>query len=164
MKLLYILLICSLLLSCKQEKNELYDLDFTIKYDAFLKSFKIDNKGDAVVLINEKGEEPKVYKTSFSKSEVDFINESLQKIDFTKCDSIESDYVDGTRYMLILKNVETKKEIVVLNDYCEERKPLNDLVYYISRTFDKKKKEDFYKSIDGLVFVKPNLSNTISKE
>lgn len=156
---LNVLVICLLLLSCKQEESKSYDLDLTIKYDAFLNSFKIDKEGNAIVLINENGQQPKVYKTSFSQSEMSFINKSLEKIDFTKCDSIESDYADGTRYILMLKNIETKKEIVVLSDYCEEQKPLNNLVFYISRTFDKKKKEDFYKSINGLIFVKPDLSN-----
>lgn len=161
---LNILLLCLFLYSCKQEENKSYDLDLTISYNAFMNSFKIDNKGNAIVLINEKGVRPKIYKVSFSESEMNYINKSLQNIDFTKCDSIESDYADGTRYILILKNVETKKEIVVINDYCEEQKPLNNLVFYISRTFDKKKKEEFYKSISGLVFVKPDISNILLKK
>lgn len=159
------MLICLLFLySCKQEENKSYNLDLTIKYNAFLNSFKIDNEGNAIVLINEKGQQPKIYKASFSKSEMNFINKSIQNIDFTKCDSIESDYADGTRYILMLKNVETNKDIVVLSDYCEEQKPLNKLVFYISRTFEKKKKEDFYKSVSGLVFVKPDLLNVPLKK
>lgn len=156
---LNIILVCLLLFGCKPEQIKTYDLDLTIKYNAFLNSFKIDNKGNAIILINEVGQQPKVYQSSFSESEMNFINKSLQNINFTKCDSIENDYADGTRYILILREQITKKNTIVIKDNCEQQKPLNDLVFYISRTFDKKKKEDYYKSISGLVFVKPDLSN-----
>ncbi|URC11761.1 hypothetical protein [Flavobacterium sp. B183] len=156
---LNIILVCLLLFSCKPEQIKTYDLDLTIKYDAFLNSFKIDNKGNAIILINEIGQQPEVCQATFSKSEMNFINKSIQNINFTKCDSIENDYADGTRYVLILTDQVTKKNTIILKDNCEQQKPLNDLVFYISRTFDKKKKEDYYKSISGLVFVKPDLSN-----
>jgi hypothetical protein len=155
---LIIITFCLLLFGCKQkESNDSYDLDLSIKYKSSLNSFKIDEKGNAVVLINEMGQEPRLYNVVYGASEMKYIYESLRNVNFTKCDSIKNHYVDGTNYIMILKSRNTQKINVIVSDNCEQQKSVDKLIFYIAQTFKKKKGDEFFKSINGLVFVKPDI-------
>jgi hypothetical protein len=159
---LIIITFCLLLFGCKQKEiKDSYNLDLSIEYKASFNSFKIDDKGNAFVLITEMSENPHLYNVVYNSSEMKYINESLRNVNFTVCDSLKNNSVDGIRYVLIIKNTKTQKEITVINNICEQQEPLNKLVDYIALSFEKKKKNELFKSfnrLEKLRFIKPDLS------
>lgn len=140
-------------ISCKNkseiENNDLYNLDISIKYKKEINSFIIDSNGTAFVVIKAVNKSDKYYKMTFSKHEMNHIQKSLKEIDFSICDTIEENIMDGVQYALYIDNNTIKREII--SGTCKQQKPLNKLVKFIVETYNKKQKEDIFRGLKLIV-------------
>ena len=154
-KILVLFLTVQLAISCDNTSgNETFNfIDLSIKHKVFLNSIRIENDGKAIVLVNILYKEPKLYEVEFSKQEMSHIKKSIAKIQWSKCDSLSLNSMDGTQYIFIL--YKNNQSIKYLSGVCDDSKEVDDLVFYIEQSYEKKKKIDFYKSVDGLIAPPP---------
>ena len=140
-------------ISCENKSeiknNDLYNLDISIKYKKEIKSFIIDSNGIAFIVIKEVYKSDKYYKMAFNKHEMNYIQKSLKEIDFSKCDTIDRNIMDGVQYALYIDNNKDKREII--SGTCKQQKPLNKLVKFIVETYKKKQKEDIFRGLKLIV-------------
>lgn len=136
--------------SCKKEENQVFEsIDLSIKHKRAFYSFNIAFNGKATVLTSKFNEIPKLYKTEFNKKEVKYIENTLSKINLKKCDTLDYNVCDGAQYIFILNN--KNDTITLVSNTCEQLKNLDNLVIYIEKTFEKKDKIYYYKSMNGLI-------------
>lgn len=140
----------NLFISCEknQEKNEnvVYHIDLSIQQKKTISSFKIEPNGKGTVLINNMTGINSVYQIQFDKNEINNITKRINELSLTKCDTIDENYSDGIRYIMIIKdNKENKKTLV--SGTCEQLKSLDRLVLYIMNINNKKEKTLFFESL-----------------
>lgn len=135
--------------SCKKgtpvDEKMPYSIDLSIQQKRSISTFKIEPDGEVTALINKKYEINNVYEVQFSEQEMSNIKKKLDEISLTKCDTINKTYVDGMRYIVVLDD--TEKKTTLISDTCEQLKPLDDLVLYILKLYNKKEKTLFYESL-----------------
>ena len=142
-------LLLLLIISCKKgiTNTEImpFSIDLSLQEKQSISTYKIESDGTVTVLKNNVNEISNIYQVHFSKEEMSNIKKNLDKITLDKCDSINETYADGLRYLLVLNN--KGKETILINNTCEELKPLDDLVMDIINTYNKKEKKPFFKSL-----------------
>ncbi|UPT71588.1 MAG: hypothetical protein M0D53_04280 [Flavobacterium sp. JAD_PAG50586_2] len=155
-----ILTIISLgIVSCKnssqKRENNFYRIDLAVKYKKEVNSFMIDTNGVALVIFKEVDMPDKYYKITFNSTEINYIQKSLHEIDFSTCDTINENVMDGVQYVFYLSDKNTKREII--NGTCEQQKPLDKLVNFIVETYRKKQKEVLFNGLNTIT--PPGLPN-----
>lgn len=142
----FILMFC---MSCKVEKTTepYYTIDLTVIYNEYTKSYKIDTEGNVLLLINKVNENGRLYESFLEQEELDSIQEKLYKIVKLDCDSIDDDFDDGTRYIMIVQNKNNKKRIFV-NNSCKQFQELDSLVFAIIKKVQIEKSKDFFESLE----------------
>ncbi|MBW3520486.1 hypothetical protein [Flavobacterium sp. NKUCC04_CG] len=142
----FVLLFC---LSCKVEKTteRYYNMDLTVIYNEYTKSYKIDTEGNVFLLINKVNENGRLYESFLEQEVLDSIQEKLNKIVKLECDSIDVDFEDGTRYIMILQNKKNEKRIIV-NNSCKQFQDLDSLVFAIIKKVQIIKSQDFFESLE----------------
>ncbi|MCP1994323.1 hypothetical protein [Flavobacterium sp. HSC-61S13] len=81
------------------------------------------------------------------QEELDSIQEKLYKIVKLEWDSIDDNFEDGTRYIMILQNKNNEKRIFV-NNSCKGYQELDSLVFTIIKKIKMKKSREFYESLE----------------
>lgn len=150
-KIVYLLIFYLFAVSCGETENtDAFNfIDLSIKHKVILNSIRIENDGKAIILVNILHKEPQLYSVEFNKKEMNYIKNSIAKIQWSKYDSLSNYSMDGTQYNVILnKNNQT---IIYSSGVCGDSKEVDDLVFYIEKAYEKKKKNNFYNSIDGLI-------------
>ncbi|MCP1995520.1 hypothetical protein [Flavobacterium sp. HSC-61S13] len=136
-------------MSCKVEKtNErYYNMDLTVIYNEYTKSYKIDTEGNVLLLINKVNENGRLYESFLEQEELDSIQEKLYKIVKLECDSIDDDFDDGTRYIMIVQNKNNKKRIFV-NNSCKQFQELDSVVFAIIKKVQIQEIGGYFESLE----------------
>lgn len=146
MKKAVLVFILSLFFACKKQTNQnsSYVIDLSVMYDRSMNLYRIDIDGNTVILMNEKNEIGKLYKSKLDKTEIDSIQKDLVKISQIKCDSTTNHYEDGINYKLIITNQQRKS--VFISNTCKNYELVDKMVLRIINKFKINNKIDFFES------------------
>ena len=148
-KFFILLLICLLNINCtntvKNNVEDFYTIDLSVKYNSEINTFQIEKDGSAFVLIRNLNANDKYYKVFFNEKEMTHIQKKLTEMDYSKCDTISKVIFDGTQYIFVINKDDIKREII--SGTCEQLKSSDKLVKFIIEAYRKKKKTELFKSL-----------------
>jgi len=137
-----------ILVSCQEEKkihrNTSYSIDLTVMYDKYLNSYKIEYDGSLVILLNEKNEIGKLYKSKFTKEELGSIQKQILNISKIKCDSLVDNYMGGINYILTV--TDEKNKIKFFSNNCSNYREVDDFVAYLVKKIENDSKHEYFES------------------
>ncbi|MFH6990567.1 hypothetical protein ACHRVW_22750 [Flavobacterium collinsii] len=113
-KFFILLLICVLNINCtnavKNNVEDFYTIDLSVKYNSEINSFQIEKDGSSLVLIRNLNADDKYYKVFFNEKEMTHIQKKLTEMDYSKCDTINKVIFDGHNiFSLSVKMISREK-------------------------------------------------------
>lgn len=158
-KFFILLIIYFLTINCtntlKNNAEDFYAIDLSVKYKSEINTFQIGKDGRALVLIRKFNQKDKYYNVVFNEKEMTHIQKTLIEMDYSKCDTINKTIYDGTQYIFLLSNDSINREII--SGTCEQLKTSGKLVKFITEAYQEKKKTEFFKSLE--IIIPPDLPN-----
>ncbi|KFF16569.1 hypothetical protein [Flavobacterium hydatis] len=140
----------NLFISCEKNQTKkqkiAYYIDLSVQQKSTISSFKIEPNGKGIVLINGMSGIDSIYQVQFNKKEIDNITKKINELSLTKCDTIDKNYSDGMRYIMIINDNKQNKKTLI-SGTCKQLETLDNLVLYIMNIYDKKEKSLFYESL-----------------
>ncbi len=153
-KIICLLVVISLLVSCKNKDHkysDYYSIDLSVIFNDKLMSYKIDNNGKVIILDNSLNENAVAYEGFIGEEDLQNIQDELNKIVAVKCVPTEETYVDGTRYVMVLKSKDNSKRSTLISGTCKSYKHLDKIVFKIVNRFNSGNKSEIYESLTKIV-------------